>query len=123
MPKARSTKVKLLQVRYHLHSQANKRFIIKSEKTHSSSKTEKRGDHCAMSFLEKEQQTERRLISIRPLKQFVLENLRITSATRAEILSEPDHLTCNEYLTLLKVWLTLLRFDTHVSKQNEGIGA
>jgi len=62
------------------------------------------------------------MVDTRPLK-FVVKKLPLTSATRSEILSEPDNIPSNEYITLVKVWLTLLRFDTQMSKQNEGNGA
>jgi hypothetical protein len=55
-----------------------------------------------------------KLVDTRPLKQFAVKDLPLTSATRAEILSEPDNVSCDDYLVLFKVCLRLLQFDTQV---------
>jgi hypothetical protein len=57
------------------------------------------------------QQAEKRSVSIRPLKQFALEKLPLSSAARNEILSEPDNVSSDEYILLLRVCLRLMQFD------------
>jgi hypothetical protein len=69
-----------------------------------------------MSFLlEEKQQTERHCIrqklDLRPLKKFVTENVEPRSAFFKIIVTEPDGISCEEFLVKFGVWLKLLKFE------------
>jgi hypothetical protein len=51
------------------------------------------------------------MIDTRPLKQFALQSLPPNSALRSILLSEPDSLSCEEFLVKLGMWLKLIRIE------------
>ena len=51
------------------------------------------------------------MVDTRPLKQFATENLPLNSVLRTILVSEPDSIDREEFLTKIGVWLKLIRFD------------